>query len=459
MRHPDPETSEWTVLRWVLVDGKLHYVGDYDHLKPGHRPLAFCPVCEAPVVLRLGKKRVYHAAHKPGAECIATRPETALHLDAKWYLAEQLRRTNSLQIQTVCDRCKREYEQRVSSYLSGWDDVQVEFSIDSYRPDVTLLKNGEPIGAVEVYVSSSVTQEKANFLAKIPWVEVQAKHILWRTSSRSGWTPDKPLPFRNINWHFVEKWHCEDCKTELQRIRLEEEQREYEKQFVTTAVRIVDFYYPQFKHYRKIYFARKRVVQGSIVEISVIEDRGGMICCIKNPLFPADRKGLWRAFEDYLESKRSSEDCMIDSHMLWQKWDTSSISVTKLRNYRYKSLFPKRYCWDNDKQDWKLLPDFGELDWNLYFENPDAYRSSLLALRDQAFSSGRFAQSRKKLNQKNKVQAGAGSQSTSDLILFPKKAGVCRTCGRTTTEWWRYDNKTGECDCYDCLHKSDASRK
>lgn len=70
-------------LTWVMVDGTPRHVSDFASTPARRRPECFCHHCGERLTMKLGDVRRHHAAHRPGAECPTTRPETALHSDCK----------------------------------------------------------------------------------------------------------------------------------------------------------------------------------------------------------------------------------------------------------------------------------------------------------------------------------------------------------------------------------------
>ena len=51
-----------------------------------------CPQCKCEVVLKKGRVRIAHFAHKPPIECVAGVPETAAHYRAKLAIRDGLRK-------------------------------------------------------------------------------------------------------------------------------------------------------------------------------------------------------------------------------------------------------------------------------------------------------------------------------------------------------------------------------
>ena len=78
--------------QWVKVNDQIRRVSDYAHLPPSLRPKVRCPLCLEPVIMKLGQVKFHHYAHQPDRICVATQPETALHLNTKFHIYEQLER-------------------------------------------------------------------------------------------------------------------------------------------------------------------------------------------------------------------------------------------------------------------------------------------------------------------------------------------------------------------------------
>lgn len=89
-------------LAYVLHEGRCRHVSHFVHLPPKDRPQVFCPGCEKEVILHLGPKYVYHAAHLTDSLCPLKRPETAVHFNTKVFLSEQLSNAHRLLIAQPC---------------------------------------------------------------------------------------------------------------------------------------------------------------------------------------------------------------------------------------------------------------------------------------------------------------------------------------------------------------------
>lgn len=195
--------------QWVLVDEALHALAEFAHLPPSKRPAAICPVCREPVLLKLGSKRTHHYAHYSGASCATTNPETALHLNTKCYIATQLRDATALRIAIPCqNRCGALLRQ---PWLQAWDSVEIEYRMDSYRPDIALIRQGNVIGAIEVVVTHPVHEVKQAYFAHehVDWIEVAGDARLYE-----GFIPWRP----NASLIIIEgrgsppRWICMQCR-------------------------------------------------------------------------------------------------------------------------------------------------------------------------------------------------------------------------------------------------------
>jgi len=214
---------------WVLVNAILRNVSEFGHLPPSDRPKAVCPLCNTTAIFKLGKKNVHHYAHAIPVECTANHPETALHLNTKFHIYRELvkgmQNGLSLKVTTYCSGdCRRSREH---TWASGWDDVQVETSIDPIRPDIVIFKGGLSIGAIEVCASNAVSENKTiQFADKgLQWIEVQADERIY--SGASIWLLYHPLPYIRLG-HASYSWKCEHCisyKKQMEIVKSDEAKR------------------------------------------------------------------------------------------------------------------------------------------------------------------------------------------------------------------------------------------
>lgn len=398
--------------RWVLVDGTPHLVNEFAGLSPKNRPLAFCPLCNTNVMLKIGEERVPHYAHIPNVVCSASQPETVIHLNAKYYLYTLLKQTQTISIQISCARhCGK--QQRLA-WLENWDTVNVEHKLGVYRPDITLLRQGNPIGALEVFVSHKVTQEKASFFqqSNIPGLEIKVSESFYDGDNR--WTPEHPLPvFRQFP--SPTKWICPDCldleKKELERNRLQQARLVYEQtnQETVLETRLVDLYFKSGKKYREMYFIVEKCVNSKKTRIWVKTENGRVLAVEEPPTEKSLEKLHW-AVKEYLNG-RTKQGALVDNYIDWQPWVPRKKYVA-----RDTDRYPFRYRWDEIKKEWfRVIPQNAK---------PDPAPIPKLPASADTFYPSLFS-----------------------------KVGICRYCGIRTSDWIEFDGKTALCTCRDCQNK------
>jgi Competence protein CoiA-like family len=154
----------------VLLNGKLHSVNEWAGYAPRNRPSVFCPLCNERLTMRLGENRVYHAAHRRGSKCALTNPETAEHYNTKLLIWSELNQSRDYFVSYKCESC----ENKIRFNVFDYDYCEMEKSVNSIRPDITLFKNGKPCGAIEVLVTHAVDYSKRQKFIdyKLPWIEI-----------------------------------------------------------------------------------------------------------------------------------------------------------------------------------------------------------------------------------------------------------------------------------------------
>lgn len=292
-------------LKWALIDGVLRDVSTYAELHPCERPEAYCPMCQQPIIMKLGKIRAPHCAHLPDSVCAATNPETALHLNLKYHIAHQLEQADKLLIQ---QGCQEEYCEtiRIVVWQQGWDQIAVEYQIDTFRPDIALLRGQKEFAAIEVHVTNQVSQDKAAYLyAKgIPIIEVPGIEDLY--TGEDIWTFDKPLPYENL-FPELSSWQCEECRRRKRKVEERARLEEYRRNHFSYGhcSRLVDFYYPSGKKYREWYFINIVVRNGKKVE-ATLKSRGSKkpIAVIKGEINEKTIQDLQAPFMEHVHSNR-----------------------------------------------------------------------------------------------------------------------------------------------------------
>jgi len=330
---------------WVLVDKHLREVSEFAHLPRNQRPDASCPACQRPIIFKLGNYRVHHYAHRPEDVCAANQPETALHLNTKFYIYKQLLQARTVYIEESCARyCG---EKRTQVWLEKWDSVNVEFTVDSFRPDIALLSEGKVIGAIEVLVSHSVSEQKAQYFAdqRISWLEVQANETLYEGDNT--WTPEKPLAFYHCYPQF-EHWICESCSKIEEKQRV---QRAYEqKNYVTIhSAKMVDFYFKKSgKKFRGVYFVLKKVQDNSWDKAWVKTETNRVIASENGPITKESLKRLNEAVRKDI-TQFEVKGAIIDEVVKWRLWETGQKFVA-----RDTDNYPFRYVWNEEQSKWDI---------------------------------------------------------------------------------------------------------
>lgn len=266
------KNRQQATLQWVMLDGQPRHVADFAGIPVRQRPRVTCPACERDLVLKLGSQVAHHAAHARESDCALRNPESAIHLNTKLHMAAQLRKGGAILVERQCRaRADRDCEARqVGVWLQSWDQVEVEYQVETRRPDLVLLRDGERLGAIEVFVSNPVSAEKRRDLsnAGVDWIEIVGSAEFYGSH---GWTPASPLSAVDA----ARLWECEPCKAlQAEFVSIEKQRREelsrirrtseslashimgmlhgvQQEGFVAKAFRIVDVYHANGKQYRE----------------------------------------------------------------------------------------------------------------------------------------------------------------------------------------------------------------
>ena len=167
------------LLAWALDRlGQRVHVASLDPKRRGERAPFACLGCGEPLVAKLGAQRARHFAHRPGSTCAFTRPETALHANAKERLlflcAEAFAGRLAVRLGARCPACRREVPLDLAAV---GDSAASEIKAGALRADVLVTKAGEPALALEVKVTHAVDPEKEAALATLglPALEIDAR--------------------------------------------------------------------------------------------------------------------------------------------------------------------------------------------------------------------------------------------------------------------------------------------
>lgn len=332
--------------KWVLVEGELCEVSAFANLVLSKRPQATCPICQHLVILKLGPKRVHHYAHYPEISCSATHSETALHLNTKFYIYKQLISTDTIFSEQRCsEHCGLT---RKLVWLKDWDEVNVEYSLSSFRPDIALKSSGQVIGAIEIAVTHNTDESKAQFFHNnnLPWIEVRGNTSIYE--GEKVWKPDLPLPFSTYHPN-AKTWTCDECHEKQKR---EKEKREYARHNYETihAAKMVDFYFKSGKKYREVYFVMKQVRDDKWVGAWIKTEGNKIVAKVEaNPITESDLQQLNQSIKERADFERS-KGTIVDQFMEWRLWEQGQKFVA-----RDTERFPFRYLWDKKLKKWELV--------------------------------------------------------------------------------------------------------
>lgn len=405
-------------------------------------------MCECRVDLKLGGKRRHHAAHQPSARCPVTRPETALHLNVKCHLAAQLEAAiatgDPLQVVEQCFvgqwgmSWDRRFDEeapegvlreewlaapcagtRSRVWLEGWDAVKVELRLRDPGdplagriPDIVLLRDGEPVAAIEVFHTHAVDARKAEALAGmgVPWLEVRAevalvgdrrhipgtaqphpasvpirpRHPLYPLDVPAiavGWTVRTPLPVHRqgpeVRWRCPDhtRRHAEALVAEEARRRAEAAEAEARREAtrytrVVRAAKVVDLLYPAGTNYRHVYQAVEVACDGQPHQL-VLERDGELVA--RRPLGDGRSRGeAWRALQAACRAdvagKATRTNALVDSPMAWATGACAEALVAgRWRHFLRVPLeahYPLRYRFNRRDGRWFVPPDLRDVRWD-----------------------------------------------------------------------------------------------
>jgi Competence protein CoiA-like family len=200
-RHDLRADDDGVLLAWARDrDGLKVHVGCLDAGSRRARAPFACIGCGEPLSAKLGEERAHHFAHRPGSACPLTRPETALHLDAKERLlalaADAFARRRAVRLAARCPRCRREAPLDLAAL---GDAALAEGAAGALRCDVLVTRGGAPALALEVKVTHAVDAAKEAALAALglPALEIDAREAWLRDEADGAATV---LPARSLGF-------------------------------------------------------------------------------------------------------------------------------------------------------------------------------------------------------------------------------------------------------------------
>ena len=163
-----------------------------------------CPGCLYPLILRTGRTRRSHFAHKGSSSCAA---ESAVHKTAKLLIVQTITdwKTGCGPAPRIHRSCPKAKEHVINiAYLPSTIERAVEEVMvgQARRVDVGLMVGTEVAAAIEVLVSHPVDQVKGAEIG-VPWIEVDGQAIL-----------GQPLDWKPTQDHFGPLRKCEPCAAE-----------------------------------------------------------------------------------------------------------------------------------------------------------------------------------------------------------------------------------------------------
>lgn len=185
------------------TEGTLVRIAEIAAIVPAHvRPRVRCVLCEHALVPKLGTKLRHHFAHLPGSTCPAAGGEGEVHLAAKLHMTLLLRELIAARLHlpapSACGLCGEPYTQALLAFEST-DQVQIERSVGSRRPDLIVRRGDRVIAAIEIVVSNPCTDERwADLLStNAVVVEVRGEDVL-ALSDTQTWLDD-PIDYSRVS--------------------------------------------------------------------------------------------------------------------------------------------------------------------------------------------------------------------------------------------------------------------
>ncbi|MEQ6359502.1 competence protein CoiA family protein [Thermoanaerobacter thermohydrosulfuricus] len=180
----------------VDKEGKLHNAKEAEKGKQ-----YYCPSCGEKVILRKGKIRTAHFAHKANANCSE---ETVIHRTAKLLIQQTVQswkkgNKKAPVIIAECPICYNPSEVRIVEQM-GIENAVLEYRVhEGYIADVALVANNKVKMIVEIKVTHAVEKKKEEKI-NVPFVELDGYDVI---NNPFTWKPSKhKLPF------FI----CNNCK-------------------------------------------------------------------------------------------------------------------------------------------------------------------------------------------------------------------------------------------------------
>jgi hypothetical protein len=259
-------------------------------------------------------------------------------------------------------------------WLKNWDEVAVERQVGTRRPDVTLLRGGVPVGAVEVFVSHRVDDEKAQALEalSLPWIEVRADTVM--PLAGEPWSGG-PLLVANEGPNGP--WKCDACRRVAD--------APFKVVDTDAFFRVHDYYYQSGKKFRRVYFVveTQSAGLGHRLELNVLEGDKYSLLAVEPP---SDRDRLNFAYKAH-HAQAAKRTVQTDSPMKWSKRGDLPYCQSKvafltghlpflceecasgqtLMSFLSDAYFPRRFTRNEGDSAWLLREGYESLRWEAPF--------------------------------------------------------------------------------------------
>lgn len=175
-----------------------------------------CLECNETLILKKGKIKVCHFAHRSNSACAG---ESIYHLLAKRIISTHL---SQLMFMEVCKSCRaimRHVDEMEHTFTRHHQAIE-EFTLGSYKIDVAVLQADKVIAAIEVFHTHAVDQPKFNHLTNtgVPVIEVIATEVI------TAYTEGTFL----LTYH-VHKY-CANCTNHQREVQIEKKRKEFTKE-------------------------------------------------------------------------------------------------------------------------------------------------------------------------------------------------------------------------------------
>jgi Competence protein CoiA-like family len=445
------QPKDQVLLEWVKVNGEQRHISAFDGWPRQVLPPVSCLICNQPLIPRWGNVRRHHFAHSPDSACLAKnmQPETALHFNAKCYIAEQLKAAARLDVREPCANLKC-LSTREAFFAFGWDAVHVEYWIDPIKPDVVLLAQGRPLVALEVFVAHRVDEAKAMRLAEmgLSWAEVDADQL--KLDTPEAWCAGQPLPTMTTRG-----WYCPECEAKKQIAigvsvepfeinSLPAEPNVLPPQMVTTTVppplepeyegniiprwfRVVDYFYTSGKKFREVFWISELRSQAQVIAMCLTaHDRQKIILRVDAPLTKERTKILDQQLERILDQRRQLKNTKVDSPMPSQKWFSAPDDSY---NYNYRqAAWPERFIWNRRKEEWFMPSYMKSVIW--YPDSEAAKQSEMI----ERVERGETAYKQKRDEARTKAILSQQQSQPHSIPKLPARVPASKLTQRSVTE-------------------------